>query len=172
MNRTQLVPETPIHLMHTRERRGRNRFIREFPRAWGSLPLEVRDKLLAYWKEGEQRDWAPDWPFIQLVPIIGNDDVIYARCENEGYELYFRGSEITKLSVEALHGLILHELAHVYCYAIDHPSIYMMDADGNEIGPWESEIAVRRLLKAWKLYHLQDKLDRAHPGPAVWLVKD
>jgi hypothetical protein len=156
--------------MHATERRGRNRFVREFPRAWEHLPVEARDKILAYWKVGELSSWVPEWPLIQLVPTIGNIDCVLGRCENGGYELYFRAPEITKLSLKALRALILHELAHVYCWATDHPS--HVPEWGSEVDEWEPEIAVRKLLKTWKLGELQVQLDREHPNPGAWLVKD
>jgi hypothetical protein len=170
MNRSQLVPGTSVYLTHTKERRGRNRFLREFPQAWQSLPVEVRDTIFAYWKDGEPRSWVPDWPLIQLVPIIGNSDSVVGRCENGGYELYFAGPELPKLSIKALHGLILHELAHVFCYATDHPS--HVPQWGHEVGEWDGEIAVRKLLKRWKLSDLQEQLDRECPGVGAWLVKN
>jgi hypothetical protein len=170
MNRTQLIPGTSVYLTHTKERRGRNRFVREFVQAWQSLPGEAQDAIVAYWKDGEPSSWVPEWPLIQLVPMIGNTDSVLGRCENDGYELYFRGPELTKLSLKALHGLILHELAHVFCWATDHPS--HVPEWGDEVDEWEAEIAVRKLLKGWQLGHLQHELNREHPGPGAWLVRE
>jgi hypothetical protein len=168
MNRTQLIPESSVYLTHTKERRGRARFVREFPQAWQFLPSEVQDAILAYWKGGEPSSGVPEWPLIQLVAIIGNTDSVLGRCQNDGYELYFVGPDLTSLSVKALHGLILHELAHVFCFASNHPS--QVPEWDNEVDEWDSEIAVRKLLKGWKLWELQEQLDREMPGPGAWLI--
>jgi hypothetical protein len=161
---TQLIDGAPVYITHTKERRGRTEFVQAFSEAWKLLPKEVTDTILGYWKEGET-SLDRYWPMIQLVPVIEEGRDVVGRCMNEGYELYFVGPEVKKLPKRATYGLILHELAHVYCYATDDPCNSGFDEDAYEI-------AVRKLLKKWNLYEFQDELDQERPGTGAWLLSD
>jgi hypothetical protein len=108
--RTQLVDGQPVFLTRTRERRGREHFVKASPEAWRLLPEEVTDAIVRYWKDGQTSQFNPYWPMIELVPDLDGKPGILGRCTNGGYELYFVSPAVKKMPSRVVHGLILHEL--------------------------------------------------------------
>lgn len=116
----QLLPRSPIWLL--RQHRGIpfNR-VREFRKsfriAWRMIPLDARRTMLANWRNADVLFIVS--PLISLVDDFEVDDrSAIAMCGHAGHTIEFDygtvGSLIDGGYCDALIGLILHELAHVY----------------------------------------------------------
>ncbi len=100
------------------------RFAALFWQAWQRFPSDVRDVLLAEWRNRERGNpgfWlVEDWPERRSFTL--------GQCRPDGRKLWFFAPWVDRLSPPAVRALLAHELAHAYRYITKAETI-SWDAD-------------------------------------------
>lgn len=136
------------------------RFVPLFGQAWSLLPCEAIGQIAAHWQPSP--GYISEMVVLQPSGQGGIDDATPGITLLSGHRIEFHQQAVARLPDRPLIGLIVHELAHVYCHATGdsrHKAAYQ--------SPEEQEAAeesVKDTLKAWGLdcydQELQEWLDR------------
>jgi hypothetical protein len=120
----RLLPRHGVMLFAPND--GGERFTRLFRETWGRIPLGVRRRILAYWREPPAIVWVrfPIAPVIELIPHWSERETgrglrgDMANVTGGGYVMHFWTKIVAVFPDDLVRDLIAHELAHVHQWSI------------------------------------------------------
>ena len=123
-----------------------HRLAEVFRIAWGMLPPEATRQIERHWQD---RQRFAERILIKELGFSYIGDPVLAVTLLEGHRIEFDGRGVQYLPERLLVGVTVHELAHVYAYAMGdepHKAEFASEEERNQAEP-----VVERLLAAWDL---------------------
>jgi hypothetical protein len=144
------------------------RFVRLFRYAWSRLPLWVRRRILAHWRDGDHgtifRQLLKSSPQIELVGSWPGRNNALACVKANGHHLRFWSQIVHRFPDELVEDLIAHELAHVLQGAIGRLTY---DADVNDDEELEEDANLKMESWGFDAYAMDDWFAEHCETPAV-----